>query len=69
MSVFREKEVVVSSDCNMVMLTLRLQSWELAKGELMAMLQTYWAMRGDGAYDKAQELFERLITDVADEHL
>lgn len=35
-----------------LMMTLRFQAWNRAKGELNSLLDTYWTATGDGGYDE-----------------
>lgn len=53
-----------------VLRTLRAQAWERAKGELRAVLQTYWAGTGDPqTAERMQEVTEQFIKQVEEEGL
>jgi len=46
-------------------LTLRAMAWERAKGELRAMLATYWpSPAGDSARDEMEERVRDFISDI-----
>jgi hypothetical protein len=50
-----------------VMITLRFQAWERAKGELYGMIQTYWAPRESNRFDEVRELINDFIVKMDEE--
>jgi len=42
-------------------LTLRLMAWQRAKGELGAMMQTYWE---DSSYDETKKIVDKFLEDL-----
>ena len=60
MEIGKRKGVAMSDSCEIR--TMRLICWERAKGELNAMLQTFWGDRYD-ALDNACEVFVKKVED------
>ncbi len=54
-----------------ILQTMRAQAWERAKGELAAMLVTFWGSDGakEGPFDSLQSEVQSFITKVEDEGL
>lgn len=52
-------------------LTMRAQAWARAKGELEAVLNSYWSEDDAGRkeFKKVDKLFETFINDYQDNHL
>ena len=52
-------------------LTMRAQAWARAKGELEAVLNTYWSEdeHGKQEFQKVDKLFEKFIGDYQGNHL
>ena len=44
--------------------TLRHMAWERAKGELHAMMQTYYADREDNKYEEMLGIFMKFVHDI-----
>jgi hypothetical protein len=59
--------MALSSDTQAVLGVLRAQSWERAKGELQAMLQTYY--NSDVSYSRMVAAIEALEKEVEDNGL
>lgn len=51
-----------------VLRTMRAMAWQRAKGELQALMQTYWsAVDGDEAYAKARKCVNAAIKPIEEE--
>lgn len=53
---------------NMIIITLRLQAWERAKGELRGILQTYWAPPvNEQTFGDVKRLVDKFIQEMQGE--
>ncbi len=54
-----------------VIRTMRGQAWERAKGELMAMLATFWGNKGamEGQFNDLHDAIDEFVAKIEDESL